>query len=116
MSRRYEVVPSKVMRHPDGRTASAYGSHPGDGFELVTVGYTLRDLRTGTVGAAALRYGATREEAEALAAELNASFRVIYTWRGERYHGGTHATPKLANEEVVALREKGFNAWVESWA
>lgn len=50
MSKRYEVIPSRRWQHPDGRTASLYGAAPGDGFVLTMVGWTVRNLQTGTVG------------------------------------------------------------------
>lgn len=50
MSKRYEVIPARRWQHPDGRTASLYGATPGDGFVLTMVGWTVQDLRTGTVG------------------------------------------------------------------
>lgn len=37
-----EAIESKHYRHPDGRTASLYGAHPGPGFEVVTKGWTIR--------------------------------------------------------------------------
>ena len=75
---RYEVVPSRRWKHRSGRTASIYGAVPYVSDEdeadwsIETVGYTLRDTLRGTLGAASLPFGATKDEAQALADRLNA--------------------------------------------
>jgi hypothetical protein len=65
---RYEIVPSLLMVRGDGRTASPYGAHPEPGathrWRTATVGWTLANRDTGTVGIGRPPW-ATREEAEA---------------------------------------------------
>jgi hypothetical protein len=52
----YEIIESKQWQCTDGRTASIYGSCPyvsdadKANWSMKTVGYTLLNLRTGTVG------------------------------------------------------------------
>jgi hypothetical protein len=70
---RYEVIESKRLVHPDGRTASIYGAKPhGEGWEIVTTGWMVRNPHTGQIGIGRQRW-ATREEAEAFAAKLSPS-------------------------------------------
>ena len=51
---RYCVIPSKVWKHTDGRTASIYGALPwygnNDGWEIITRGYTIKDQQTNEIG------------------------------------------------------------------
>lgn len=55
---RYEVIPSRRWQSNAGRTASVYGAVPyrsdaekaRDGWQVVTVGWTIRDNARGTVG------------------------------------------------------------------
>ena len=51
---KYSIIEAKRWQHKDGRTASIYGAVPyysnNDGWEVVTVGYTLQNNSTGTVG------------------------------------------------------------------
>ena len=53
---RYGVIPSKVWKHKDGRTASIYGALPWyhgndkDGWKIITRGYTIKDNKTNEIG------------------------------------------------------------------
>lgn len=73
-----EVIEHRFWQHAaSGRTASVYGAGPcwGDpaaqGWQVVTRGWTWRDNDNGTVGLCRVAV-ATREEAEAVAREINA--------------------------------------------
>lgn len=67
---RYEVIESKRLAHPDGRTASIHDAKPhGEGWEIVTTGWTVRNPHTGQVGIGRPPW-ATREEAESFAAKF----------------------------------------------
>lgn len=52
----YDVIESKVWQHDDGRRVSIYGAVPWQGpaqrerWNMVTVGWTVREQRTGQVG------------------------------------------------------------------
>lgn len=47
----YEVVKSFVLKHTSGKTASPYGAAPlGDGWQMVHVGWTVKNPLTGQVG------------------------------------------------------------------
>lgn len=71
---RYEVIPAKVWKRDDGKSASVYGSVPWrDGIEAkrwatVEVGWTVRNPHNGEVGACRPPWK-TKEEAEAWAAQ-----------------------------------------------
>lgn len=67
-----EVIPSRRYRHPDGRTASIYGAAPGPGFEIETVGWTIKHP-DGTIGIGRAPF-TTREEAQAWV-DKNPTFR-----------------------------------------
>lgn len=69
---RFEVVESRVWKHAEtGRTVSIYGSPPhGNGWEIVSQGWTVRDNREGTVGLGR-RPDKAREDAQARADHLN---------------------------------------------
>jgi len=53
---RYQIVDAKRWVHVDGRTASIYGACPyvsdtdKSNWSIETVGYTIRDNKTNTVG------------------------------------------------------------------
>jgi hypothetical protein len=72
---RYEVIPSRRWQSAAGRTASIYGAVPyrsdaekaRDGWQVVTVGWTIRDNDRGTVGIGRAPF-ATRADADAWAA------------------------------------------------
>lgn len=55
-AQRYEIIESKRYRRDDGRTFSIYGACPWNNAEerkryvLETVGFTVRDRLSGTVG------------------------------------------------------------------
>jgi hypothetical protein len=69
---RYEVIESKRWQNNAGRTASIYGAAPylsqsqrvAEEWQIVTVGYTVRNLSDGTVGIGRVPW-TTREEAQA---------------------------------------------------
>lgn len=75
MAIRYEVIESKRWQHSDGRTASIYGALPWvseadrAGWQVVTVGWTVRNPINGQVGIGRPPCK-TRDEAIALAAKL----------------------------------------------
>ena len=77
MSMRYDVTKSQVYQRDDGRTASIRGACPWTNeterarWTLVDRGWTIRDLRHGTIGNGQKPF-ATREEAQALVDRLNA--------------------------------------------
>ena len=54
--KRYEIIEAKCWVHTDGRTASVYGACPyvsdsdKANWTIQTVGYTIRDNKTNTVG------------------------------------------------------------------
>lgn len=64
---RYEVIESKVWVGPNGITASPYGSCPWTSeadkpnWQLKTVGWTVRNLITGTVGIGKLPFDSKKE-------------------------------------------------------
>jgi hypothetical protein len=64
----YEVIPSRFwVQAGTGRTASVYGCKPnGDGWEIVTRGWTVRNPNTNEVGAMQKPW-ATQEAAQAWA-------------------------------------------------
>lgn len=69
---RYEVVPSKRWFNVfTGATASLYGAAPyGEGWEVQSVGYTIRDNVTNTVGMGRKPF-TELSEAQAFAERLN---------------------------------------------
>ncbi len=71
MMPRYEPVEARIMSHPDGRIASPYGAHPGPGFRLVSMGWTIRDNLCNTVGLGRKPY-ASLQEAREVCVLLNA--------------------------------------------
>jgi hypothetical protein len=79
---RYTVVEAKVWRRDDGLTASIHGACPWTlpsekpRWDLVTVGWTVRDNRLGTVGVGLLPWS-TRAEAEDWVAKTH---EVIWGW------------------------------------
>lgn len=74
---RWEVVESRVWKRDDGAKASIYGACPWASdaekprWQVVGQGWTLRNLRSGTVGTGRVPY-ATREEAQRACDEFNA--------------------------------------------
>lgn len=77
---RYEVIESKQWQSDDGRTASIYGSVPWKNendkkkWKIVTVGYTIRDNKSGTVGMGRRPFS-DKSDAEKYAEKLNAGAR-----------------------------------------
>lgn len=75
---RYILIESRRWERDDGMTASIYGACPWSNdadkarWSIVIVGWTLRDTRNNTVGIGRKPW-ATRAEAEAHAATLNAN-------------------------------------------
>ena len=74
---RYEVIESRRWKNSaTGATASLYGAAPyvsdrdRADWHVETVGYTWRNLKTGTIGLGRAP-AKTREEAETVAARLN---------------------------------------------
>ena len=69
---RYEVIESRRWVRDDGRTASPYGAAPWvpeserDRWAIQTVGFTVRDTQSGTVGIGRAPWP-TREAAQAWA-------------------------------------------------
>jgi hypothetical protein len=76
-TKRYEVIPSKVLVRDDGATASPYGACPWTSeaerarWSAKDVGWTVRDNRTGTVGVGR-RPWTDRAEADSWADARNA--------------------------------------------
>jgi hypothetical protein len=67
-----EVIESRRWVHPDGRTASVYGSKPfGEGWEIKPSGFDIYWTGDGTVGRCKPPFE-TKEEAEAYALDWNA--------------------------------------------
>jgi len=68
----YQVIPSKVWKHVSGKTASIYGAVPYHTeeqkaqWEIVTVGYTVKNPHTGQIGIGRPAWK-TIEEAQAFA-------------------------------------------------
>lgn len=64
----YEIIESKRWKHTSGKTASIYGSCPyindqdKNEWHIEKVGFTVRNLKTGTVGTARIPFK-TYEEA-----------------------------------------------------
>lgn len=73
---RYEVVESKRWEGPNGRKVSPHGACPWATdaerslWSLVTVGWTVRDTRTGTIGVGRVPWK-DRAEAQAFADRAN---------------------------------------------
>ncbi len=55
-----EVIPYRRWRHPDGRTASLTGAHPGAGFRVEESGWTIRHP-DGTTGLARMPFESQAE-------------------------------------------------------
>lgn len=77
-SPRYEVIPSRCWKHgPTGQRVSLYGAVPyqsdaaAEGWSVVTVGFTISDKVTGTVGICRPPF-TTKEEAEQVAQAMEA--------------------------------------------
>lgn len=74
---RYTVVQSARWQRDDGMTASIYGAVPwlcdaeAARWQRVVTGWTVRDNRNGTIGAYAIPFGATREQAQDFADRWN---------------------------------------------
>ena len=72
----YEIIESKHWKHTSGRTASIYGAvpyyndHDAKEWEIVSCGFTVRNLKTGTVGIGRPPFK-TIEEAQAFIAKFN---------------------------------------------
>jgi hypothetical protein len=81
-SGRAEVIESRHYRHPDGRTASIYGCHPGPGFEITANGFDIYWTGDGTVGRCKPPFK-TREEAEEYASKFNADRAARYAAAGQ---------------------------------
>jgi hypothetical protein len=70
---RYEVVPARYwLNQRTQRTASCYGSHPGNGsddadWQVVENGWTIRDNVAGTVGMSRQPFATEREAADFIA-------------------------------------------------
>jgi len=73
---KYEIIESKQWQCTDGRTASIYGSCPyvSDAdkahWAIKTVGYTVRNTKTGTVGIGRKPF-ATLDEAQQFINQFN---------------------------------------------
>jgi hypothetical protein len=80
MIKQYEAVPHRVWKHISGKTASIYGSVPyysdeqAAEWEVVTMGWTIRNHRNGTTGICRPPF-ATEAEAQAWCDEHNPKFR-----------------------------------------
>ena len=66
---RYEIIEHKHWRHTNGKKASFYGTIPWisdkekEQWRIVSNGYTIRDLKTGTIGGFGSPFK-TKEEAQ----------------------------------------------------
>lgn len=73
---RYEVIPSRCYQHKEtGMKASLCGAHPAadgntDAWEVIQVGWTVRDHKRNVVGIGRQPW-ATKEEADTWAKEQN---------------------------------------------
>ena len=74
---RYEIIPAKRWVHADGRTASVYGAVPYTSeaeqasWSIQSVGFTIRDNKTNTVGLGRTPFK-TIEEANAVLTKIGA--------------------------------------------
>lgn len=60
----YEVVESRAYVHPDkDYKVSIFGAHPGEGWEVKTTGFTVRNMDNGTYGIGKVPWK-TRQEAQ----------------------------------------------------
>jgi len=73
----YTVIESRAYVNPLASfKVSPYGAHPGPGWTLQTVGFTVRNNRTGTVGIGRVPW-TNRDDVEAWVIKENARLAAI---------------------------------------